>query len=62
MVTQRTKVVTVWMYARCPECLQTNRIVVDWNNPKKYHKCQLCATITPLGAYKVWMHSNEPMW
>lgn len=57
-----TKPIVVWMYARCPECLGTNRIVVDWNHPSKYHKCQLCLAFTPLGAYKVWASSNTPLW
>ena len=62
MTTQIASVLTVWMLARCPECLETNRIVVDWNSPAKYHKCQKCGAFCPLGAYRVWIHSNEPLW
>jgi len=53
------KVISVEMLCRCPQCRGVNKVVVDWNNPKRYHKCQVCDSLIPLGAYRVIMLNNE---
>ena len=59
-VINRAKVSIEWMLCCCPQCRGVNKVVFDWNNPKKYHKCQLCNEVVPLGAYRVIATTNDP--
>ncbi|MBA7580555.1 hypothetical protein ES708_22448 [subsurface metagenome] len=53
------KVSIVQVLCRCPQCRAENRVVVDWNMIPKYHKCQSCKELIPLGGYKVIAQTND---
>ena len=54
--------ITEWvqMLVRCPECLAVNQVLVNWDMPRKWHRCQGCSNLFPLGLYRVVMTSNDP--
>ena len=54
---QGVKIVQV--LCRCPQCREANRVVVDWDHCPKYHKCQGCHELIPLGGYRVIATNND---
>lgn len=62
---EKKKPVWVQVLARCPECGGDNKIVVDWNNLKHYHKCQACEQSFPTELYWAMLFTNDfshPLW
>ena len=44
---------------RCPQCKGENKLVLDWNSPRRTTKCQACGEIIPTGAYTVLLASSD---
>jgi len=53
------EMVIVQMLCRCPQCRGVNKLVVDWNKPRKYSKCQGCGEVIPTEAYKIIATNND---
>ncbi|MBA7648704.1 hypothetical protein ES703_56492 [subsurface metagenome] len=51
--------IIVQVLCRCPQCRGENKLVVDWNNPRKLSKCQVCGEVVPTGAFKIIATSND---
>ena len=55
----KTNQAIVQVLCRCPQCQGVNKFVVDWDNPRKYSKCQVCGEVIPTGGYKIMATSND---
>uniref|UniRef100_A0A6M3Y1N3 Uncharacterized protein n=1 Tax=viral metagenome TaxID=1070528 RepID=A0A6M3Y1N3_9ZZZZ len=53
------KMVIVQLLCRCPQCGKENKVVADYNQPNRYHKCIGCNELIPLGGYNVIAISND---